>query len=195
MKYAIIAVVLLAAYGISMAVMWSRYEPRDVHVEFPSDFREGLTKLVPHMTFSEMPPESIRESKMKTAEVSDPETFLALANRMPNNRKGSITATTVEIVKEINWKWKILVRYLYLMDVDSAYIEEGSILLSHSDSYDWPGRADEWTATNLNYEGGDFRFDNRDGLWFWTWFGIPTASLIWVLLALLFRKPEPKRLQ
>ncbi len=195
-KYVILAL-LLAAYGISMAIMWSRYETRDQRIEFQSDFREKLVKLVPDLVISEMPHENATATgELSFVEAPDAETFLGLANRL-YAREYPIIVATVE-VKERGKVIRpdVLVRYIDIVDFTNVLSLENRLdaaLLTHTDSYDWPGKADYWTATNLTYKGGDFHFDNKSKMWFWTYMGLGFVLLIWAFIALGITYPYALR--
>jgi hypothetical protein len=194
-KHVILAMVLLAAYGISMGVMWSRYEPRDEHVEFQSDFRDRLAEFSPATTLEEVPVEIFPESRFDLSALytDNAKVFRALTATGSLARDITIPVT-VEAVKSVDergyLRMQVLVRYLYPLPIFtndfSPYIDtNGRIgMVSHSERYDWPGDGD-WTATNLSYDGGDFHYDNKSDMWFWTYMSPMFLLLAWLLGCLL----------
>ena len=188
-KYVIFALVLLAAYGIAMAAMWTRYEPRDVHVEFPSAFREDLQRIIPgDINFMPLTPITSAVSKdLPSAEASDAVAFLALIKLMFTEIP--VIETTVRTIEgSTSYNWRIQVQY--------SNVTDAALFLTHTEYYDWPGRAGNWTATNLSYDGGDFHFDNKGRLLLLTWIPFIMGFVIWALLVIDsrdFRIFSPKR--
>lgn len=187
--------VFFAIYGIAMAAMWMDYEPRDKHIEFSSDFRESIEEFRPDITF-----ENVTAARsyydlpaayydLSVISVDDPWLFVHLTQptKYPRER---VIETIVEVKNDDQRKW-ILVKYLAPLPI-SKYVYEFSPytydnklipMFSHSETYDWPEGSDDWTATHLSYDGGDFHFDNKSGLWLATWLGIAMVFAVWVLIS------------
>jgi hypothetical protein len=189
-KYVIWMAVLLAAYGVAMGVMWSRYEPRDKHIEFQSDFRDGLVGLLPAITFEEVPTGNLREALY--IYTADPRILDTLVDIL--DKEEPVILTNAGVVSR-DGRLQILVKY---MTPAPIIFQNGSqydgVIMTRLAHYDWPGDPSSWTATNLRYDGGDFHYDNKGDMWLWTWFSLLPTFMAWAigLLVIAGAKKKPR---